>query len=230
MNIVKASSPVPTYFLLLVLSIVIVTIGLVLDNAAVVIGGMLVSPLLSPILSLGMGVVISDMKLIYRSGYVLLKSLAIVVAISIFIAWISDFELNAEITSRVNPSLSYFYVAIASGVAAAFSYIKEEFEERLVGVAVAIALLPPLSVTGIGIALLNPEIVFGSLELFAANLIGIVLATVIVFSLFGFYTVKGAVAKELKVEKKELEQYEKEKKEAAQEIAASVLPEDSKEE
>ena len=229
-KVVEDSSPFPKYFLLLILSSIIVTLGLVLNSVAVVIGGMLVSPLLSPILSLGMGIVISDPKLMYRSAYVLLKSMLLVLGIAVVITWIStiDHENNIEIISRAQPSLSYFYIAIASGVAAAFSYIREDFEENLVGVAVAIALLPPISVTGIGIASLNMELIFGSIELFFANLTGILLSAVIVFSLFGFYAVKREAEEQLEEDAKELAKYEKEKEKLKQEIKEELAGEEDK--
>lgn len=210
-KIILDSSPVPTYTLLLILSIVIVTIGLVLGSESIVIGGMLVSPLLSPIASLAMGVVVNDQKLITRSIYVLGKSVVVVFAISFLIALIVPVELNQEILGRTNASLMYLYIAIASGIAASFSYVKESFSERIIGVAVAIALLPPLSVTGIGLAILNKEIIFGSLELFASNFIGIFLSFVIVFSLFGFFTVRFEATKKLKEETENIKKYKKEK-------------------
>ncbi len=222
-KIVEASSPVPTYFLLLILSTVIVTIGLALNNTAIVIGGMLVSPLLSPLLSFAMGIVIADKKLLYRSAYVMIKSIFFVISIALLVSLLSEFEVNNEIISRTQPSLLYFYVAVASGIAAAYSYIREEFEERVVGVAVAIALIPPLAVTGMGIAMLDLAVVFGSLELFIANLFGIVLSAVVVFSLFRFYTVERKVQDELKKEEKEIAEYEKEKKEAQEDLTTSIL-------
>jgi uncharacterized hydrophobic protein (TIGR00271 family) len=216
--IVKESSPVPVYYLLLILSIIIVTLGLIINSEAIIIGGMVVSPLLSPILALGMGFVINDIRLLYRSSLVLLKSLAYVVGISIFVTLLSEFEPASQIISRTQPSLVYFYIAVASGVAAAFAYIKEEVQARIVGVAVAIALLPPLAVTGIGIALLDLKIVTGSLELFFVNFLGIVLACVIVFSLFGFYTTRKKAEQELQEESAQIQEYEKEKEEKKEEI------------
>lgn len=222
-KIVEASSPVPTYFLLLILSSIIVTIGLALNNAAIVIGGMLVSPLLSPLLSFAMGIVISDMKLLYRSTYVIAKSLGLVVIISFLIALLGDFEVGVEIISRTEPSLLYFYVAVASGVAAAYSYIREEFEERIVGVAVAIALLPPLSVMGIGIALFDSAIIIGSFELFLVNLFGILLSAITVFSLFRFYTVEKEVEEQLQHEAKVIAEYEKEKEDFKEQMTSSLI-------
>ncbi len=205
-KLIESSSPTYAFFLILVLSAGITTFGIVLDNTAIVIGGMLVSPLLSPILAISMGIVMADSKLIFRSLKILLFAIIYVVVISlVFAFFVVNKELNQEILSRAHPNLIYFGVAFASGIAAAFALAKEEFSERMVGVAVAIALLPPLSVIGIGIAYLNLEILSGALALFLLNLFGVLLGSLIIFSLLKFYPVKNVAHKELKEEEQEFE-------------------------
>ncbi len=205
-KLIESSSPTHAFFLILILSAIVTTFGIVLDNIAIIIGGMLISPLLSPILAISMGIVMADPKLIFRSLRVLLIAIIYVVAISlVFVFFVVNKELNQEILSRAHPNLIYFGVALASGIAAAFAFAKEEFSERIVGVAVAIALLPPLSVIGIGIAYLNLEVLSGSLSLFLLNLFGILLGSLIVFSLLRFYPEKKVVHQELKQEEKEFE-------------------------
>lgn len=212
-KIIDESAPTAPFLLVLIISIIITTYGLLLDNVAIVIGGMLVSPLLSPLISISLGVVIGDYKCIYRSVKILLKAIAFVVGISLLISLtIINKEMTYEIASRAEPNLLYFYVAIASGIAAAFSYTREEFSERVTGVAVAIAVLPPLAVLGIGISMLNWPVVFGALSLFLVNFFGIVLASVVVFSLYRMYPAKQQVEKELKEEEKEMEENKKDNK------------------
>lgn len=204
-QLIESSSPTQSFYLILILSAVITTFGIVLDNVAVVIGGMLVSPLLSPLLAVSMGIVLADYKLILRSLKIVLYSVGFVVMISlIFAFFLVEKELNSEIVSRIYPNLLYFGIALASGVAAAIAIAKEEFSERMVGVAVAIALLPPLSVIGIGIAYWNMEVLSGSLSLFLVNLFGILLGSLIIFSLLRFYPEKSTAQKELKEEEQEL--------------------------
>ena len=205
-KLIAASSPTRVFFLTLILSVVITAFGILLDNVAVVIGGMVVSPLLSPILAISLGIVLCDAKLIYRSNKVLLIAMLWTIFISFLLTlFMTNKELNNEILSRAEPSLLYFGVALASGIAAALAMSKEEFSERIVGVAVAIALLPPLAVIGIGAAFLNWAIVAGSAVLFLINLLGILLGSLIIFSLLGFYPVKKVAEKELKEEEKVLE-------------------------
>ena len=204
-SLIESSSPTQAFFLVLVLAGIITTFGIMLNNVAVVIGGMLVSPLLAPILAITMGIVVSDYKLIARSFKVLAKAILWVVIVSLLIAiFFINKEVNQEIISRTKPDLVYFAIALASGVAASFAMSKEEFSERMVGVAVAIALLPPLSVLGIGIAFLKWQIISGALVLFLANLAGILLGSLIVFSLLRFYPEKKKVVEELKEEEKVL--------------------------
>jgi len=209
-NLIASSSPTQAFFLVLIVSAFITTLGILMNNAAIVIGGMLVSPLLSPILAISMGITMADHKLIFRSLRVLLLAIIFVVFISTLISvFIIEKNVNDEIIQRMFSNLMYFAVALASGIAAAFAMSKEEFSERMVGVAVAIALLPPLCVIGIGIAFWDLSILAGALGLFLANLFGILLGSLIIFSLLGFYPVKKVVEKELKEEEKQFEEQKK---------------------
>ncbi|MBD3359678.1 MAG: TIGR00341 family protein [Candidatus Buchananbacteria bacterium] len=204
-KLIESSSPTHAFFLILIVSAIITTFGILMNNVAIVIGGMIVTPLLSPILAISMGISMANPKLIARSLKVLGASILFVVAISVVISFfVINKELNDEIIARMFSNYMYFGVAVASGIAAAFTTSKDEFSERMVGVAVAIALLPPLVVIGIGISFWNLHVLSGSLELFLANLLGVLLGSLIVFSLLGFYPEKKAVQKELKEEAKEL--------------------------
>jgi len=211
-KLIESSSPTPAFFLILVLSAIITTIGILMNNVAVVIGGMLVSPLLSPILAISLGIVLSDIKLLWRTFRVLSLAVFYVVAVAFVIAlFLVSKEMNNEILSRATPDLLYFGVALASGVAASFALSREEFVERMIGVAVAIALLPPLSVMGIGLAFWDWSIFTGALGLFLVNLLGILLGSLIVFSLLRFYPEKKVASQELKEEEKEFKKVEEKK-------------------
>ena len=182
------------FYLMLVLSTLVTTLGLLLNNASIVIGGMLIAPLLTPILALGMGVVTSSQVAIQRSIKILLRSILLILGISFLMALLLGLNLedNQEILSRIRPTLPYIYVALVSGVAAAFSWVRPRLSATLPGVAVSVALLPPLAVSGIGLTKANSQLtlVTGSFQLFLINFIGIVLASVLVFALQGFYRVR----------------------------------------
>ncbi|MDA2935991.1 TIGR00341 family protein, partial [Patescibacteria group bacterium AH-259-L05] len=190
----EESTPSYDFFLMLVLSSAIVTFGLLLDNVAVIIGGMLVAPILFPILSLSMGVVVGDRKLMKRGGIVIARSAGLVVIISALISLMFiNKEVTPEIVSRVSSNLAYFLIALFSGAAAAYALSRPSESEVLPGVAITVALIPPLSVLGIAISLFQWEMIAGSLGLFFFNLIGIIFSALAVFSILQFHEIKDAI-------------------------------------
>ncbi|MDA2922917.1 TIGR00341 family protein [Patescibacteria group bacterium AH-259-L07] len=209
---------------MLVLSSVIVTFGLLLNNIAVIIGGMLVTPILFPILSLSMGVVVGDRKLMKRGGIVIARSAGVVVIISALISlmFISK-EITPEIVSRVSSNLAYFLIALFSGAAAAYALSRPSESEVLPGVAITVALIPPLSVLGIAISLFQWEMIVGSLGLFFFNLIGITFSALVVFSILQFHEIKDVIEKKIKAEERVIKAEQKEKEKShIQELEKTV--------
>ncbi len=203
-DLIEQSSPKFGFFLLLTLSILIVVPGLFLDNAAIIIGAMVVAPLLSSILSLALGVTIADFNLIIRSFRTLLIAVAITTMASFIMSLFYHGALmNEEILSRSLPSLSYLIVAIASGIAASFALVRPNMSATLPGIAVSVSLLPAIAVTGIGIGFGDLHIVTGSLALFGLNLLGIVFSSIVIFSLFGFFVARKESEKKLEEEQAE---------------------------
>lgn len=188
-SLIQHSTPRQDFFLLVILSILMATFGLLINSTAVIIGSMLIAPILHPILSLSLGVVISDGKLISRSFYTLMKSLAFGIAgaalVTIFFS--SKFEMTPEIISRTEPSLIYACIAIVAGLAASFALVKPHLSETLPGIAISVALMPPLAVTGIGIARFDWSVISNSFLLFIINAAGIIFASMVVFSLMNLY-------------------------------------------
>jgi len=206
-RLMESSYPGSDFFIMLLASTVIAVIGLILDNPSVIVGSMLVAPFLSSVLSISLGVVFADFALLRRSLFIAFKSAVVAIAAAaLFAVFISVPEgYNAEILSRVSPSLPYLYVAIAAGIAASFALVKPNLAEFLVGVAVSVSILPPLAVTGIGLASLDGAVALGSFQLFIVNLLGIIFAGVVVFSLMGFYPLRDKVGKAMKTEENKLE-------------------------
>jgi len=213
-DLIDDSTPRPSFFFLVVLSVLMAACGLLINNAAVIIASMLIAPILSPILSLALGIVIADGNLISRSFFTLLKSAGYAIGLSAIITWLlwnftssADFmiELNAEILSRIQPSIVYLLIAIIAGTATAFARIKPDVSDALPGTAIAVALVPPLATIGIGIATLRLDVVSGALSMFILNSIGIILAAMIMFSLMNLYTKKTVIEKTVVEADKELE-------------------------
>lgn len=211
------SAPRADFFLMTLLSILMATFGLLINSVAVVIGSMLVAPLLSPILSLSMGVVMADFKLISRSFYTILKSMAFGIAAAAIITLFFSSRLEEAgqaLVYNMEPSLIYAAIGIVAGLAASFALVKPQLSETLPGVAVSVALIPPLATVGIGIANFNWNIISNAFMLFVVNIIGIALASIVIFSLMNLY-LKRRVAREA-IEKED-KIIEKEKEEAGKE-------------
>ncbi|MCD4785638.1 MAG: TIGR00341 family protein [Candidatus Eremiobacteraeota bacterium] len=193
------------YYVLTVLSCIIATFGLLNNSAAVIIGAMIIAPLMNPVMGTAMGVVRGDVILLARS----LKTLIMGVAVSIIVACVTASliptvtdSLNiSEIIGRISPNILDIGIGLAAGAAGAYAISEKKVASSLAGVAIAVSLIPPLAVTGIGLCLLfktikDPslaqnlpsyfKIFSGSFALCFANLVAINLAGIIVFTIFGF--------------------------------------------
>lgn len=207
-RLISASSPRQDYFLMIILSVLTATFGLHLNNSAIIIGSMLIAPMLYPLLSLSLGITMSDYKLISRSILTLAKSIAFGIGSAIVATWLfsSQFEnLTPEILSRAEPSLTIVIVAIIAGLAGSFALVKPQLNETLPGIAISVALIPPLAVVGNGIAELNWQLVHGSLLLFIVNTIGVIFASMITFSLMNFYVKRERALEAIEKEDKKIE-------------------------
>lgn len=208
-RLITNSTPHQEFFLMVIFSILMATFGLLLNSAAVVIGSMLIAPILYPILSLSLGIVMSDSKLISRALYTVLKSIGIGIASAIIITLFfsaKDSGTTSEILARTEPSLLYAAVAIVAGLAISFSLVKPLLNETLPGIAVSVALIPPIAAIGIGIAKLNWLIVSGAFMLLVINVFGIIFASMLIFSLMNLYLKKKVAIETAKKEDKKLEQ------------------------
>ncbi|WP_339755693.1 TIGR00341 family protein [Algoriphagus aquimarinus] len=176
-----------TYLVLMALSTMIATFGLFGDSAPVVIGAMILAPLMGPIISLAMGALRQDGLLIKNSLITIFWGIVLGLIFSIIITWITPLEvLNNQITARIRPNLLDLGIAVASGIAGAYAYSKEEINKTLAGVAISVALVPPLAVAGIGIGWMDWGVFGGAMLLLGTNLAGIVMAASLTFLMLGF--------------------------------------------
>jgi len=175
------------YYLALVLAICIVTPGLLIDNVAVIIGGMILAPLMIPLLALSMSLVAGSLQGFTRSIKVLVISIVITLGVSALLTMVLSRAYNVVtwIPEEISPGV-YIFIAFCSGTAGAFAWVKENLSSSVAGVAIAVSLLPPLCAAGIGMALRQMSLVQNSMVLFAANLVGICMAAFIVFWVLGF--------------------------------------------
>ena len=174
-----------TYLALLISSTLVCSLGLLLGSAPVIIGGMIISPLMWPLMGSALGVSYAKNELISQSAYLLLISVILAIVFSVLITFISPIKvINPEIIARTNPTLLDIFVALAAGSIAALSLIQKRISDSVAGVAISTSLMPPLCVAGIGIALGSMQIATSGFLLFASNAISIIFISLIVFLVF----------------------------------------------
>jgi uncharacterized hydrophobic protein (TIGR00271 family) len=171
----------------MVLSTMLAAAGLYLDSASVIIGAMLLAPLMAPIVSLAMGLLRSEETMVKNSFVKILAGIAIALTASTFITLLFPHKpVTGEMQARLNPSLLDLAVEIISGVAAAYSKSYKEIIQSLAGVAIAVALIPPLTVAGTGIGWGDLHFFYQAFLLFTTNLVGIIIAAALTFRILGF--------------------------------------------
>ncbi|MCB0501280.1 MAG: DUF389 domain-containing protein, partial [Bacteroidetes bacterium] len=166
---------------MLVCSIMVASIGLDQSSVAVIIGGMLISPLMYPILGLGLSVAMNDKENLIKS--VKNFSIAVVVALvtSVIYFAITPFGMeNSEILARTQPDLRDVFVGFFGGIAGIVAGSRKDVSSAIPGVAIATALLPPLCVAGYGLANFDLVIFGGAFYLFLMNTFFIMIATYLV--------------------------------------------------
>jgi len=200
-SLLKESRERADFFLMIALAAFITTAGLLLDSVVVIIGGMLVAPILFPFLGLSMGIVTSSRLAISRSLKTALRAVGLTFLVSTATAFLLSAESSLNLVSANQPSLIFFLVSLVAGLAVSFSWVRQELSATLPGVAVAVAVLPPLCAVGIGLVMFDGSIMAGSLTLFLINLLGIVLGAMFIFSLFGFSNLQKEEEDRIKEEK-----------------------------
>ena len=194
----RLSVPSFSFHFMLGLSAIIATLGLLANSVAIIIGAMIIAPLMGPIVGMAYSTAMGNRKLLRRSSLTLLKG----IVLTIFASWltasvISLKTVDSEILSRTNPTLIDFGIATAAGMAGAFANTRRSISDAIPGVAIAVALVPPLSVVGIGLSLGEQDIALGSSLLFLTNLICIIFFGGIVFLLQSYGSIdraKGGLA------------------------------------
>ncbi|MBO6609295.1 DUF389 domain-containing protein [Altererythrobacter sp.] len=166
----------------------IAILGLLLSSPAVVIGAMLLSPLMGPIMGLGFALAIWDYEWIKQSARSLAWGTVMAILLCALVVFFSPIQtITPEIAARTKPNLFDLGVAFFSALAGAYAMIRGR-EGTIVGVAIATALMPPLAVVGFGLATWNWTVFSGALLLYVTNLITIALTAWGMARLYGFRT------------------------------------------
>lgn len=176
-----------SYLVLMVLSTLLATVGLFANSASVIIGAMILAPLMSPIVSMAMGLLRQQEMLIRDSGQALVVGIGLALACGALLTLMLPLTaVTSEIAARLSPTLLDLGVAVISGIAGAYAHARAEVARSLAGVAIAVALVPPLAVAGIGIGWGDWLVFWGAFLLFLTNLTGIILSAAMTFMALGY--------------------------------------------
>jgi len=185
---------ITSYVFMLLLSVAIASLAVLQDSTAVIIGAMLVAPLMTPIMGCAAGIVAGWRVRVLTSFAVVAASVVTAIGLAwILASWIPalvPLGVNSQVLSRSSPTLLDMAIALAAGAAGAYATIDDRVSSSLTGVAVAVALVPPLGVVGVSLQAGHVQAAFGAFLLFATNLVSIILASMAVFVLIGFSPVK----------------------------------------
>lgn len=177
------------FWVLLVLSVAIATLGIIADSTAVVIGAMLVAPLMTPIMAVSVGIVNGWPRRVTMAFLTVAGGVAVSVGVAwILAAWVPQLTpntTNSQIVSRVSPTLVDMLIAVAAGAAGAYATVDKRVSSSITGVAIAVALVPPLGVVGITLKAGEYGDASGAFLLFLTNLVAIILMASIVFVVAG---------------------------------------------
>ena len=174
------------YFVMVAAATAIATLGLLQDSPAVVIGAMLVAPLMTPIVGCGLGLAQANSKLFRTAANAIFWGFGVTLLVSFSLAWlIPGRELTSQVLARANPDLLDLLIALSSAIAAAYALARPSLVGAIAGVAIATALVPPLSCIGIALAYGQYLIAKGATLLFFTNMIAIVLGAACTFRLLG---------------------------------------------
>ena len=185
-RIVEESGWSPRYAFMTMMSAGIAVLGLLLSSPAVVIGAMLISPLMSPILGFGFSLALFDFVEMRRSIFALALGSLAAIGFTALIVTVSPLQApTAEIVARTRPNLFDLGVALFAALAGSFAIIRGR-GDTIVGVAIATALMPPLAVVGYGLATMNLPVLGGALALFVTNFITIALSATAMARYYGF--------------------------------------------
>ncbi|MDS3860287.1 DUF389 domain-containing protein [Thermosynechococcaceae cyanobacterium BACA0444] len=185
------SDPDISYLVLIVGSCLIATLGLLSNSAAVIIGAMIVAPLMMPIRGLALAVLIGDLALFRLACTAIVVGTFTAIVISSSLGLITSIPIyGSEIMARSQPNLLDLGIAVAAGAVGGYALVQPKISSTLAGVAIAVALMPPVCTIGLGLAQTNLSLARGATLLYLTNLLGIAFACMVVFWLSGYVSLK----------------------------------------
>lgn len=184
------ANKVTSWWIMLLLSVAIATFGIQQDSTAVVIGAMLIAPLMVPILGVAAGIVNAWTARIVGSFTMVVAGVAAAVVLAFVVGqWIPSIvplAANTQVISRTSPNIVDMLIALAAGAAGAYANVDRRVSDSIAGVAIAVALVPPLAVVGLTLEAGMYADSLGAFLLFLTNLVSIILSATLVFFISGF--------------------------------------------
>ncbi len=192
-ELLAESTPDSSYLVLIVSSCAIATFGLLANSTAVIIGAMIIAPLMMPIRGLAFGALEGNV-LLFRRG---LLAVAVGTLVAVLLAWglgrlVGIANFGSEVLARSEPTLLDLGVAIAAGGISGYAKVQPKISGSLAGTAIAVALMPPICVVGLGLSQADWALSQGAMLLYLTNLLGITLSCMLTFVLAGYASLRRA--------------------------------------
>ncbi len=183
----RGSRPSPDFFITLTLAAILAGLGLLMNNVAVIIGAMIVAPLMTAILGMGLSIVLGDLSFFWRAGATTARGVLIGIVMGFLVGLLIPGAGPTETIVRLTqPTILDLGVALTAGIAGAYAVSRRDVSAALAGVAIATSLAPPLVNIGLGLAFRDLAIASGAALIFSANLVAIVATSGFVFIWMGF--------------------------------------------
>jgi uncharacterized hydrophobic protein (TIGR00271 family) len=192
-DLLAESTPDSPYLVLIIGSCAIATFGLLSNSAAVIIGAMIIAPLMLPIRGLAFGALVGDITLFRRSLVALAIGSLIAVTIAAMLGRIVGISgFGSEVLARSEPTLLDLGIAVVAGGISGYAKIQPRISETLAGTAIAVALMPPVCVIGLGLSQADWHLSQGAMLLYLTNLLGITLSCMVTFLISGYASARYA--------------------------------------
>jgi uncharacterized hydrophobic protein (TIGR00271 family) len=188
-NLTEGSRWSVNFGMMLGCSVIIAGLGLLQDSVAVIIGAMLVAPLMTPLIGIGMALVQGNFDLLVKAARSMLRGTLVSLALGVLLRLlVPGSEMTSQVTLRGAANILDLLIAFFAGVAAGYAMARPKLSGALPGVAIAVALVPPLTAAGIAFGCTEWIVGLGALLLYTTNMVAIVLGSALVFRMHGIKT------------------------------------------
>lgn len=203
-ELIDSSALTGSFYFLLIVSIFIVLAGLLKNSIPLVIGGMLVAPLLSPVLGLSLALIVMNLRVAGRALKIFLWTTLLSLLVAMIFGLIFPFKTNEiELIRQMGANGFDLFIAVLAGGVASLTWAKKNLSNNLAGIAITVTLLPPLAIAGLALAALDYNIFISATQTYFINVLGIVIGSLIIFMVLKVREREKQVVADIEHEKKE---------------------------